>query len=415
MSSQIGVGSSSTLEEDGAAASSGAQQSRPGQRRGLRRPGARAGRRPGSRHERHGPGGPRPPAAQRPAGRRRDRHGRRADGPAARCATGREAARRRRRWLAGVTLCALVAVALLLHGSPSGPPSPGPAGAGAKPSDGGAPAAPVASQPQSQSDEELASYWTADRRARAVDGDVAERTGPGTGDDDRVPLAGAAVAPYHGGGLAARAEGALFSTIRGVDYACSGTVVNSPGGDLVLTAGHCLHEGAAAGGFASNVIFIPGYANGTTPYGIWHARQLTVTNAWGYQQDFDQDAGFAAFRPLGGQTLGAVTGGGLPIGFGTGWQPQTVLGYPKLPPYDGATLMSCSGSPRPDPNGGTSLGVACAMTAGASGGAWVTGLAGGTGTVDSVVSYAYAGDPGTIYGTWFGPEIQGLYPHAIGL
>jgi len=230
-----------------------------------------------------------------------------------------------------------------------------------------------------------------------------------------MPLADNQVAPYLGGGLAARAEGALFSTMGGVDYACSGTVVDSPGGDLVLTAGHCLHEGGSRGQFASNVIFIPGYANGATPYGTWHARQLTVSSGWGRGRDFNMDAGFATFRSPDGRTLEATIGGALPISFGTGRRPQTILGYPKLPPYDGSTLMYCSGTPTADPLGGSSLGLPCSMTAGASGGAWLTGFGGGTGTVDSVVSYAYATRPGTIYGTWFGPAIQDLYQHAMDL
>ncbi|WP_007511483.1 trypsin-like serine peptidase [Pseudofrankia saprophytica] len=356
----------------------------------------------------------------------------------------------------------MAAIAALFLLGPAPSPSSEPASSGVTDDPvAGVPTAPVTSQRQAQTDEELARYWTPGRRAQAVDGDVAQRPGtlapdaqpaspaaglaPGPRSPDaqppgvqrpdaqppdgqlsgavvpsaavpgRVPLAGNQVMPYRGGGLAARAEGALFSTIAGTDYACSGTVVDSTGGDLVLTAGHCLHEGGARGGFATNVIFIPGYANGASPYGVWHARQLTVTNGWGYQQNFSEDVGFLALRPLGGRTVQAVIGGAFPIGFGTGRQPQTVLGYPKLPPYDGTTLMYCSATPTADPNGGTSLGVPCAMTAGASGGAWFTGFAGGGGTVDSVVSYAYSADPGTIYGTWFGPAIRDLYQHAIGL
>jgi hypothetical protein len=278
----------------------------------------------------------------------------------------------------------------------------------------------VASARQAQSDVELARYWTPTRRAKAVDADVLTRTGSQDTEPPAQPpreaLLGDQVAPYAGGGPAARFDGALFTTIGGTDYACSGSVVTSPGHDLVMTAGHCLHSGGLWGSFATNVIFIPGYAHGDAPYGIWHARQLTVTAGWGYQRDFDEDAGFAAFRPLGARNLQDALGGGFPIAFAQGPTPaagpQTVLGYPKLPPFDGSTLMTCTGSTAPDPRGGHSRGLPCAMTAGASGGAWLSNFHDGTGTLDSLVSYAYAADPGTIYGTWFGPAVHQLYERA---
>lgn len=237
----------------------------------------------------------------------------------------------------------------------------------------------------------------------------------------REPLADDVVTPYAGGGPAARLDGALFTTINGSDYACSGSVVSSPGRNLVMTAGHCLHSGGLSGSFASNVIFIPAYSHGSAPYGVWHASQLTVTSGWGYQRDFEEDAGFATFRPLGGRELQDVVGGGFPIAFHDGASPdltsgpQTVLGYPKLPPFDGTTLMSCTGTTTPDPRGGRSLGLPCAMTAGASGGAWLSGFHNGTGTLDAIVSFAYSNSPDTIYGTSFGPSIRQLYQHAIAL
>jgi hypothetical protein len=77
--------------------------------------------------------------------------------------------------------------------------------------------------------------------------------------------------------------------------------------------------------------------------------------------------------------------------------------------------MSCTGYPVPEPLGGQSRGLACGMSAGASGGPWLTGLHGGTGAIDAVVSYAYSINPGTIYGTSLGPAIERLYQHALAL
>ncbi|MBL7498587.1 signal peptide-containing protein [Frankia sp. CNm7] len=317
---------------------------------------------------------------------------------------------------------------------PSAAPTPGPAPAPATAKAAAVEAAPpaqagVASHHQWQTDVELTRYWTPERLAGALDADVLRRTAPGAPSaaapapepplpapaaPGRTPLAGNPVQPYDGGGLASRVNGALFSTIKGVDLACSGAVVDSPNGNLVVTAGHCLRNGGAGGSFASNIVFIPGYANGAAPYGIWHAQWLTVTTGWGNREDFDEDAGFATFRPLGGRTLRDTVGGAFPIGFDLAPQPQTVFGYPKLPPFNGTTLMTCAGTPTADPLGGSSLGLPCAMTAGASGGVWLAGLQGGTGVVDSVVSYSYMVDPNVIYGTRFGPKIRALYQHAIG-
>lgn len=228
----------------------------------------------------------------------------------------------------------------------------------------------------------------------------------------RTPLATSQVTPYVDGGEAARANGALFTTIGGVDYACSGSVVQSAGRDLVVTAGHCLHGGGAGETFATNVVFIPGYAGGAAPYGVWTASQLEVTAGWAGQQTFDEDAGFAAFQPKGGRRLEDVVGG-FRIAFGLPHLlPQRVFGYPRLPPFNGGTLMYCDGSPSADPGSGQSLGLRCPMTAGASGGPWLAGFSGGTGWVDAVVSYTYLKNPNIIYGTAFGPTIQALFQSA---
>ena len=315
-------------------------------------------------------------------------------------------------------VAALLAVLTSPGPAPTASSSGEPATAASSPATGS-----VSSFRQDQSDAELTGYWTPARRAKAIDASVLSRGDRMSREAEpgREALLGSQVAPYAGGGPTTRLEGALFTTIGGTDFACSASVVNAPGHDLVMTAGHCLHSGGLWGSFATNVIFIPGYAHGAAPYGTWHARQLTVSTGWGYRRDFDEDAGFAAFRPIGGRHLQDVVGGGFSIAFAQGSAPtgivgpQLVLGYPKLPPFDGSTLMSCSGMPTPDPRGGHSLGLPCAMTAGASGGAWLSGFHDGTGTLDALVSYAYSASPGTIYGTWFGPSIRQLYDHAAGL
>jgi V8-like Glu-specific endopeptidase len=58
------------------------------------------------------------------------------------------------------------------------------------------------------------------------------------------------------------AVGALFSTSAGrlSQHFCTASVINSPHGDLVITAAHCVTH------TSGTVVFVPGYNNGTTPY-----------------------------------------------------------------------------------------------------------------------------------------------------
>ena len=65
------------------------------------------------------------------------------------------------------------------------------------------------------------------------------------------------------------AVGPLFRNGLASRHGCTASVVDSPHGDLILTAAHCV-SGTAAGW-----LFAPGYDAGGTPYGVW-----TVTGAY---------------------------------------------------------------------------------------------------------------------------------------
>ncbi|WP_261559796.1 trypsin-like serine peptidase [Frankia tisae] len=273
---------------------------------------------------------------------------------------------------------------------------------------------------------EVERYWTAERRDRAFGTHITDRSNtttdaataaaapfaddpdPGLSNTPPPPSDGT---PYTQGGLVTATTGRLFTTIGGADFACSASVVTSPGRDLVVTAGHCLHGGAGAQ-FAQRVAFVPGYADGTLPYGIWTARRLTVTPGWASGSNFDVDAGFALFNTHGGRHLEDVAGAqGIAFGL-SGTYPQYSFGYPRLLPYDGSQLIYCAGPGSADPYGGPSIGVGCRMTAGASGGPFITGfgrLGPGHGWIDGVVSYAYAGSTDRLYGTHFGDGVKLLY------
>jgi V8-like Glu-specific endopeptidase len=123
------------------------------------------------------------------------------------------------------------------------------------------------------------------------------------------------------------AVGAIF-TLTGAgtlgSHFCTGTVVHSPGGDLVLTAAHCL-----VGRKPGSLAFVPGYRNGRTPLGIWTIAEIFVDHAWTSSHDPDDDFAFLRVsQPGPTSTLQARTGAerlGLDPAAG---QLTTVVGYP---------------------------------------------------------------------------------------
>ncbi|HEX4789777.1 MAG TPA: trypsin-like serine protease, partial [Actinospica sp.] len=60
--------------------------------------------------------------------------------------------------------------------------------------------------------------------------------------------------------------GALFGTsdgsIEGQGHYCTGSVVNSPEGDVVVTAAHCVYDSS---GVYTDIAFVPGYHDGQDP------------------------------------------------------------------------------------------------------------------------------------------------------
>ena len=92
-------------------------------------------------------------------------------------------------------------------------------------------------------------YWTRARMAAAA------RAGAGTR---------ASGLPWAGGGAVARTTGRVFFTLNNVQYSCSGSAVASKNQDVVMTAAHCVSDGA--GHWATHWTFVPGYTDGHEPY-----------------------------------------------------------------------------------------------------------------------------------------------------
>jgi V8-like Glu-specific endopeptidase len=83
------------------------------------------------------------------------------------------------------------------------------------------------------------------------------------------------------------AVGALFTMSGGKlgQHFCTASVINSPHGDLVITAAHCMSG-------LSGVVFVPGYDQGAAPYGIWTVTKVYADRSWTSSSDPDDDVAF---------------------------------------------------------------------------------------------------------------------------
>ena len=91
--------------------------------------------------------------------------------------------------------------------------------------------------------------------------------------------------------LPAPRVGALFEHCASGNHFCTASVVASPGHDLLITAAHCIH-GGKGGGYKSDIVFIPGYVDGSTPYGMWTPSKLLVDPRRAQSSDPDLDVGY---------------------------------------------------------------------------------------------------------------------------
>lgn len=194
---------------------------------------------------------------------------------------------------------------------------------------------------------------------------------------------------------------------------CSGTSVNAPSYSLVITAGHCVHEGRHWMG--TKWVFVPGYHHGERPFGTFVAKWLGSTPQWIKSENSNYDVGAAVVsRNERGQRLADAVGAD-DIAFNRPLkQVFDIYGYPVEKPFNGATLQHCAQTPyeghaffsllMPGP---LNLAVHCEISAGASGGGWV--ISGNV--LNGVTADGYPGDD-TNYGPYFGKEVAKLYARA---
>jgi V8-like Glu-specific endopeptidase len=206
------------------------------------------------------------------------------------------------------------------------------------------------------------------------------------------------------------AVGALFTTSAGQlgKHFCTASVVDSPAGDLVLTAAHCVT------GTSGTIDFVPGYDDGATPYGVWTVTRVYVDQAW--RSSARQDDDFAFLRvsdPSSSIPVEDETGAEkLVTGTPAVHQRVRVIGYPDTANQP----ITCQNSLREPMD--DQLEFDCgAYTDGTSGGPFLTQVDASTGqgqVIGVIGGYQQGGNtPAVSYSAVLGSNAAALYKQAV--
>jgi hypothetical protein len=158
-------------------------------------------------------------------------------------------------------------------------------------------------------------------------------------------------------------------------------------------------------------VFIPGYQDGTAPFGVWTPSRLLVDPRWAASSDPDLDVGFVVLRPLDGKNIQEVLGANQ-IGFDAGFVNLVrVTGYPASADAP-VTCLNWTGE-----QSATQLRFGCGgFFGGTSGSPWITRFdpRTRTGTIVGVVGgYQEGGDTDAIsYSVYLNDNVRSLYEQA---
>jgi V8-like Glu-specific endopeptidase len=204
--------------------------------------------------------------------------------------------------------------------------------------------------------------------------------------------------------------GALFSTTGTKTHFCTASVVDSATLNLVLTAAHCVY---GSDGPATNVVYVPGWHDGISPYGAWPVTSITVAPGWKQSQNPDLDFAFLKVSPPAGQHLPVqLVTGGLRLGVNAGYDhPVYVIGYNNT---DSQPIGCATKSFEFEP---AQMEFYCNnFWDGTSGGPWITDFNPRTGTgtvIGDIGGYDQGGDyPWASYSDYYAQPIVRLYAEA---
>ncbi|MEV5509640.1 hypothetical protein AB0L16_24925 [Streptomyces orinoci] len=265
----------------------------------------------------------------------------------------------------------------------------------------------------------LDAYWTPARMAAARPADT-----KGSEITPRVdgPRPGEYIPPSRSFDGIPQAGTFFWTDAKGTGRTCSGSVVRSPGRDLVLSAGHCLN-GYSGTSPRRHLGFVPQYHDGAKPFGIFPVKNNGVYVA---QEYYDlgahagarYDFGFAVTeRNEHGALLQDATGG-VQLLTGTGYfhAPVRMIGYPGGAPKPlecwSITTRWASDDPA-DP--GTFPRIACdGFVGGTSGGPMLMPWPGGWAVIGVIGGYHTGGNtPQISYSACFGAATRALYRAAV--
>ena len=123
--------------------------------------------------------------------------------------------------------------------------------------------------------------------------------------------------------------GTLFGTSDGslTSHHCTGSVVDSPEGDIIVTAAHCVYDSS---GGETDLAFVPAYDDGSMPYGVWDVSAVYVASQWISSRDPDYDVAFAVVNKSGSSaTIQSVVGSDTLAVDQPYTSLTTVIGYPS--------------------------------------------------------------------------------------
>ncbi|MFI6054387.1 trypsin-like serine peptidase [Streptomyces violascens] len=276
---------------------------------------------------------------------------------------------------------------------------------------------------------ELSAYWTPARMTAALPDDTERGGSPWAGTTSAGPTAPTVDGPRPGEFIPPSKSfdgipqaGTFFWTdASGTGRTCSGSVVRSPGHNLVLSAGHCL-KGYSGTSPKRRLAFVPQYHDGLTPFGIFPVKDNGVYVSQEYYDRGEHagaayDFGFAVTEPNkdGKRIQDAAGAVQLLIESGYSHAPVRMIGYPggAQKPLECLSWTTKWVSDDPaDP--GTFDRIACdAFVGGTSGGPMLVPWPGGWAVIGVIGGYHTGGNtPQVSYSAYFGAATQALYKAA---
>jgi hypothetical protein len=206
------------------------------------------------------------------------------------------------------------------------------------------------------------------------------------------------------------AVGPLFTSSKNKlgSHFCTASVVNSPHGDLAITAAHCV-----SGLSGTTIEFVPGYHSGSEPYGQWTVSKIYADQAWTANSSQNDDVAFLRLSPDGTNgPIEDVTGAETLATQTPAKQLVEVIGYPDTANQPIA-CRNWTSQPMSE-----QLEFDCAgYTNGTSGGPFLTDVNAATGqgeVVGVIGGYEQGGyTPAVSYSVQFTSNVSALYATAV--